>query len=546
MMNTRYIFWVIGISLFPLFAQAQDDPDLPSDEIEAIENYRAQIEDSDKVNLVPAIPAMDTTRSVLEYNIVPKLLDLTYDAPELKPLDLSPRPLPATYEGYVKAGVSFPLGGRLDAGYTRLNDKWKYGADAYYHGMYDESRYEHRNFTRAGAALSLGHYFDDGPLLGASVGYDFDNRFYYGYDHDTGSIIDLDLKQVVNRVSGKIDVVNADVPTSDINYGVHLDYGNTSIKLGGKENTILAKGNFQKYFGGKHALDIHITNEYSSFSNDTSQTNNILSLTPSFTYHHPVIRAKAGANVFLINDQIRVAPEIEFLFKVYKDIADFYFGWTGDAKVNSWESQFNTNPFIYGETRIENTFSSTPFGGVRGEAGKFKYDIYGKYSFIENELFFLSNYDANSVNQFNTIYGDLNILNIGTNINSEVIENLFASFRFDYFNYNLDNVQVAFNKPEFSGNLGVNYQGLLSGKLGLGAGLIFQGKTPNLLISGDFGENPAIIDLGLDASYRMNDGVKFFLDLNNLMNRVNAPWHTYPTVGFNGTVGVLVKFGKRE
>ncbi len=61
-------------------------PDLPSEEVEVIQDFEARLAESEKLDLLPQLPPMEDESKELIYQIPVKTLQLEYLPPKLRPL----------------------------------------------------------------------------------------------------------------------------------------------------------------------------------------------------------------------------------------------------------------------------------------------------------------------------------------------------------------------------------------------------------------------------------------------------------------------------
>ena len=132
-LNNSYMnrfFAIAGCSVAALLlqqqAQAQDT--LKQETIDIISNYRPKLRDAAKLNLTAGLPAFDTTRPRLQYQVPALNLYFMYQPVPLKPLALGKDSLASLQNNFIKAGFgnySTPL---IQAGFgSNRNEKFNYG-----------------------------------------------------------------------------------------------------------------------------------------------------------------------------------------------------------------------------------------------------------------------------------------------------------------------------------------------------------------------------------------------------------------------------------
>jgi hypothetical protein len=176
--------------LLPHFVVAQTGP---TDKVDIIKNYEAQLLDANKLNVTPTLPALDTSTKYQDYVVPPRPLKVTYDAPKLKPLGMKAGAKEEMYNGYVKAGGGVPTSIYGEFGYGfGLKDKFDGKIWAKHHQANFKNR-ENQRFSNTDVQLSGSGMVAKTTALEAKVGYAYDRVHYYGYND---SLVNFDAEQV--------------------------------------------------------------------------------------------------------------------------------------------------------------------------------------------------------------------------------------------------------------------------------------------------------------------------------------------------------------
>ncbi len=296
-------FYFLGNNII----SAQQDT-LTSDEYQVIKDFDAQLENVDKVDIYPPLPSLDTQRQIIYYSVEPKLLDLEYDAPSIQPLELENKTEKEIYNGFIKTGIGYPLGGIIEGGYQWQQDRFLIGGRGQINGLYNDWQLKHQNYWQGNAAANAEYFFDQGYSLSTDLSYDYQDRNFYGYDHEVLTFEREQVKQYISLFDSGLDFKNNALNPTRLDYEIGGNFYAISDNYIASEIGTEGHVRIGKHFNKKHLLEIKIKNEWlKNNSEDIDYTDNLLAFIPSFTYHHNIFRIKAGINLSLLN--IRLFPQ---------------------------------------------------------------------------------------------------------------------------------------------------------------------------------------------------------------------------------------------
>ncbi len=540
-MRLQHIIYSLVLILIAVQIQAQQDS-LPSDEVQIIKEFDAQLNDVDKVDIFAPLPELDTTRPISTYQVDPKFLTLTYDAPSIQPLMMKPEALPENFDGYVRIGFGYPIMPWIEGGYQHQQDNLTVGGKARYLGAFDLNQLDNQQFMDIDTDINAEYQFDQGFSLGGHMGYDYDQRFFYGYDHDSLSFEAEDVKQYFSTINGGIFFKNTDKTYNDIHYSIASDIYSITDNYTAAEWGNHSKANFGKYIKEKHLIDISLDNEFIKNTADTSLTNNVLSIMPSFTYHHNKFRVKAGVNASLLNKNFKIYPDVKALANIYKNNIAFYLGWKGWAEAFSFRKLTDTNPFLISNPELNIKETQYPHGGLEFDFNKIQVGIESGYQMVRNQALFVNDY-TNDEKRFRVIYDNVDYIITQIHAKAEPIEDLTLGLNLRFQNAKLDSLSENYHdRPDLSANIDLGYHALSQGKLSVGTTIIVSNGTPFLTATGTDDKVKGFVDLNLYTRYRLNDKSHVFLNLNNVTNQKYQQWNAYPNYGFNALVGFMYKF----
>lgn len=542
-MNNINIIAIISF-VFCLFSfnalKAQQDS-LPSDEIQIIKDFDAQLNDFDKVDIFASLPKVDTTRQVTSYSVAPNFLTLTYDAPKIKPLLIAPEQLQTSYDGFVRAAIGYPLMPYVEGGYQYQQDNLVVGGKARYHGAFDWNQLENQKFTDVDADVNAEYQFDQGFALGGNIGYGYDQRFFYGYDNDLFSFESDDVKQYLSLLKAGLEFKNTD-QNSLLDYGINADFYTTNDNYVASEYGVGGTAKLAKFINNKHLAQLKIKNQFTKNTSAADYEANLLSILPSFTYHHKKFNVKVGINASLLEKTFKMYPDAKVLANVYKENVSVYLGWKGFAEQISFKHLSELNPYLISTPELRQREVNYPNAGFIFNFPQFNIGIESGYKMVKNNPFFVNDF-TNDSKRFAVIYDNVDYITTTLSADAEIINDLNLDFSLNFQNPKQDSLTSNYHDaPNVTIGTKLAYSGLLRQKLTLGTAIYFGSQTPYLSATGSDEKLNSCADLNLFTKYRFNEKFHVFLNLNNLTNQKYQRWNGYRNFGFNAMVGGMWKF----
>ena len=85
--------------LIPAAIMAQPGKDVPSQTQDVIKNFDAKLLVTERINVQPVLPAVDTSTKAQAYSVPNKILNVNYTAPSMRPIAIKTEKLPPQYKG---------------------------------------------------------------------------------------------------------------------------------------------------------------------------------------------------------------------------------------------------------------------------------------------------------------------------------------------------------------------------------------------------------------------------------------------------------------
>jgi len=555
------LFLMLGLSFFSLSLFAQEGDDLPSDEVQVIRIFEAQLAESERITLNPELPDLDTATQRQTYQIPPKSYKVEYPAPRIRPLSYkSDEEVPDVYTAYAKLGGGLPAAIYGEGSYHTMVQKskksrYELGANILHHSAnFSDDEVENQRFSKTEVEGEGAYYFEQGFAVGANMGYSSNKVHYYGYSVDEFSQFENlepeDVEQIFNIFDLGGQIFNGVQTAGDINYSAGFDFYLMGDDFASNETGLDFKLNGTKWIQERHSIDVGIRTDFSWY-NDTmeiAQTLHNFTFSPAFTYHADKFKVKLGAHVVSHNDEFELFPNAEVVVNVTGNELAVYAGVEGNLQKNTFRSLTTYNPFIH--TRLEeNTLRNTKYfnvyGGVRGNFSIFEYTAQVGLKPTNDLALYFTDYTRDPIFDFNVIYDDVDIVNFGGSITARPIRGLEVTGTIAQNIYDVSAINGrAWHLPATEVNIQTLYT-TMDGKLRGKAQFFFQNGVPFNERFGGVGRSATLnrlADLSVGGEYWVGKNFGLFLDVNNIFNNKRQRWMNYPTYGINFLGGISARF----
>lgn len=404
---------------------------------------------------------------------------------------------------------------KIDAGFDLQTYNW-YGLPQNYFGQAEADAIDpgHSfNSFNIGGKLK----FDDAIIKDGSVLF---RRF--GDDQDSGE----------NRFIAKTSF-SVPIKSEEINTEFNIDY------IG---------GSFDKDFSG---------------SGELKYGNIIFGLAPSYQLTQDDLTVDLGLKLVYLNNtelsdnKFFIYPNIEASYRLVDEILIAYGGIKGDLIQNSYYDFANENPFVSPTLFVEPTDQAYKgFVGLKGKlSNNVSYNIKGNY-YAENgkalykvndaQTFATENYQYG--NSFGVVYDDVTTFSVAGELNIDVNRNFTLGFKGEYFSYNTDTQAEAWNLPDVTGSIFLDFQ--ISEQWYAGASAFFVGerKDQSSIVGTLIFEPPTTItldsyfDANAHVGYKVNDQLSAFAKVNNIANQNYQRWLNFPVQGIQFLAGATYQF----
>lgn len=533
-----FVFWAFAQTL-----SAQKD--LPTENVNIVKDFDARLLESNKIDVPPTLPPLDTTTKRQDYLVPPKPLSITYDAPSLRPIGMRSGKKEKEYKGYVKAGGGVPASIYGELGYAfSSGDKFDGKAWLRHHSANKKS-FENQRFGNTDALVSGNIYLDNNLAIEGKIGYTGDRVYFYGYDHDSLTYEPDQVRQDLKIIEVGGRLYNGERTDMDLNFSVAPNLYILSDYYSNKETGFDLKFGATKWFAKKHPLTINIRTDFTSFEDTAKQNLNNIYLQPSFTFHADFLNLKIGGLFASNRDEFTIFPDVELNLRLWGDGLQIFAGADGDLRKNNYRSLAEYNPFIQIRgVDLRNTVWRQYFGGVRGNLGWLEYDgrvSYGKASDLALLQTLFDTTDRPGVTRFTAVYDTATVFGIQGTVKLKPIKDLVVSGTVSQKVYDTVLESEAWGLPNMEFNASAVYtlldgKATVKGELYFADGIAFRDRESLSHFTG------GLFDLNFGGSYRFTDNIGVFLDFNNVLNNTRERWFDYPMFGINILGGITARF----
>lgn len=252
-------------------------------------------------------------------------------------------------------------------------------------------------------------------------------------------------------------------------------------------------------------------------------------------------------------------PKVTASYKLAGDYFTPYAGLEGGLKQNSYYDFVQQNPYISPTIMVAPTDNLYNFYlGAKGKlTNTVSYNFRGGYNAEDVKPLFVRNvYNPNIMegyaygNSFGVVYDNVKTLSFFANISVDVNDNFRLGITGEFFDYDTDREQEAWNLPNYTAELTADYQ--ITEKWYAGANLFLVGEREAMAIVDsrpvDGGIERAFItldsyfDANAHVGYRFNDQLSAFVKGSNLLNNDYQRWSDFQVQGIQVLGGVTYKF----
>ncbi|MEM1323000.1 MAG: hypothetical protein AAGG75_22230 [Bacteroidota bacterium] len=534
----QYIFSLLLLSSLALPAFAQPG-DLPSEEVEVIKDFEAQLVEAEKLGLQPELPPLDTNQRKLVYTIPSKATSVEYLPPKIRPIAMKRDKVAQSYNGFLKLGYGIPSSPYAELAYSKIDpNKYAFGGHLRHHSA-NYNDLENQRFMETSGKVNGTYFFEQGYAVEGQLGFTADEVHFYGYDHTIDAYPREEVRQRFNVFDFKARLFNGEQTQGDINYSAETNFYALSDNYATDERGFDIKIGASKWFNNQHQARVDIITDFTNLEDTAKQTLHNFFLQPNFTLHGDLFKLKLGVNIAAHDDEFNFFPDIQASANIVGNQLAAFAGAEGSLRKNSFRALSDYNPFIISRVQLRNTNYHHFYGGVRGTLKIVDYRVQAGFKRARDLALFLT--DATDTIRFDVLYDTVNVVNLQGTLNARPIKGLEIMVTLGQNFFSLENEEKAWHLPALDFNVGARYK-TLEDKLTLKGELFIENGVPYRDLQGNVDNLNGLFDLNLGAEYQISENIAAFFDLNNIASNKRQRWFRYPTYGLNIMGGITARF----
>lgn len=257
-----------------------------------------------------------------------------------------------------------------------------------------------------------------------------------------------------------------------------------------------------------------------------------------------------------------IYPAVTASYRLLDETVIAYGGLEGELKQNSYYDFVEENPYVSPTLSILPTDQQYEgYLGLKGQLlSNVSYNIKGSYTAENRRPLFLLN-PQNLVrddekgyfygNSFQVFYDDVKTLGIFGELNIDVNRNFTLGINAEFYDYDTETDNPAWNLPSVKGSLFMDYQ--IDKQWYLGANLFYVGEREDLVSTAVASTPPnlfpstivtldSFFDANAHVGYRFNEQLSVFVKASNIANNDYQRWANFRVQGFQALAGVSYKF----
>ena len=578
MQKRTYIFSLLFLSLCGVVV-AQEKDDIGTETVTVVKPYSPTVSDAFKIKSAPTLnDSIVLQKKKIDYSIFSVPVASTFTPAKGKASAVKKTPPPTLYNSYASVGLGNFNNALVDFYTSR---EFNRGEDLLDFGLtHNSSRgdldstpldTDFYNTKLDASYAKKDRYMDWGASLGLQ------HQLYNWYGIENGAYSDV----LIAGMDEQQNYFNAEAKA-------HLNMEDSYFKSG----SLLLRRFWDATESAENrvvinpTLELPITEELITISakvdyvggnfknaslNNTTNTEEInysqlqAGISPSLLILRDDLTLNLGANFVYGMDMensegnFYIYPAVTASYRLLEDNVIAYGGIEGQLKQNSYHDFVDENPYVSPTLNILPTDQQYEgYVGLKGQlTSNVGYNLKGSYT-AENRkpLFYLNplntfRNDEKSYfygNSFQVFYDDVKTLGVFGEINVDVNRNFSLGINAEFYDYDTETDNPAWNLPSMKGSLFMDYQ--INDQWYMGANLFYVGERDELfsVVISDVDQQylPITLDGFFDANahvgYRFNEQLSIFVKASNIANNNYQRWANFRVQGFQALAGVSYKF----
>lgn len=545
-----YIFSTIFLTL-GLVTYSQ----VPNKIIVVESSYRPEVEQADKLGIMPEFNDTSTTKPEINYSILPSRLDTKFEVKPIKPAKLVGSPLDELYKSQVRLGLGNYTTPMAEFNIHNLRSKeYAIGAYVFHRSSHANLKLENGAKVPAGYGknrVSLyGKRFYNEVNVEGELYLNTDKYRYYGYNTELNPDTTLeakDIKQFYTQIGGRAEVYStaADSGAFQYRFGINANYFGDDYK--NRENHLHIPA-FASFMVKSFRLDLNA--DYHMFAgnfNEVESQKHLFEFNPQLRKRKEQWEVMLGLKSYILNsndNSVIFYPEARLSFNVMEKVLQAFFGIDGGIEYNNFSAVVKENPYIRPGISIETSKNKlTGYGGIKGQlASNSGYLVDVRFSSLDNVHFFVNDSLTALQNHFNVVYDKMEQVQFRGELWYSPFNFLDFYLKGQYSTYSMAAEAKPWHIPATRLSFVTRYN--FKEKIFATFDIINYGKryAKDMNVPGGIISHDPFWDLNLKLEYKYSQVLSAFADFHNILSKRYYIWNQYPSQKINLMIGFSYKF----
>jgi hypothetical protein len=538
--------------------EEKNDDKAVTEEIEVVRPYKPILAEAVKLRRSPDLNDVKTYKARFNYALTDRKLMLNSDIDKLYAQDVAAQEQAELINNYVKGGLG-SASTIFGEAYINMGRDEALQAGGFFRHFSQDGKLEGQKLSQQQVSV-FGRSIGEKAVLSGRVNYERKGFNFYGFD-ENNPLRNLDpAKQAFNFIEAEGEVVNKYTEDPDaFSYAAKINGYVWGDQLNAKENSVVINGYLNKRISSFN-LGLAASTEFGNTKDElTNVKNNILRLNPYIRLEANGIKINAGINYvqeFGTVSAGHIFPAVTADFTLIPDYLQIFAELKGDVNRTSMKDLTDENPFLNTNISIKNSVEKLSFSaGIKGTGGPgfgYKVRVYRKE--ITDMPLFVNNFADPT--RFDVIYdfGNMKLLGLEGELSVQVSDQLRWTGKLNLEDYKPASETYSWFKPQLRISSNLLYS--ITDKIGFNAAVSIQdASNAKIYISAPASPyvipNTAIetttnvkgyVDLGIGATYKINNRFSAFAKANNLLNTKYSRYLYYQVIGVNVFGGISYSF----
>ncbi|MEJ8802434.1 hypothetical protein [Pontibacter sp. H249] len=472
---------------------------------------------------------------------------------QMRVLTIKQDELTKLYGNYIKAGLG-NYGSLYLKGYfhNKRSKESDYGAEIS-HISSARGPVDKGNSAVSNSAIGVhGERYLKGLTLGGRLNYGRDKYHFYGYTPNQETAIDKDnIQQVFNRV-GAEGTLHNQTSGAPFLYNANLKATYLNDHYNMSEVNVAAGLRTEYGIDDVSAFKVDADVSFLTHKDKLSVTRNFVKVHPSYQRQFNAVKLTLGANIAYTGDTINdarkfnVYPMARVAIEPIKDNLQIYAGLGGDLQRVTLYGLTQENPWLAPNVQVADINKGLEvYGGFQANIANYVH-LTGRVAYQNFRNLYFYNNSVSDSTKFDLVYDDgvTNVLNFYVEGSFNYSDELRIGLKADYNQYNTDNLEQPFHRPELMSSVYATYN--FYDKILFNSELYYIGSSFGRIARPDgtsvLRETDTIVDLNLKADYKFTNNFTVFVMANNIFGQKYERFVNYPSKSINLLGGITYSF----